>query len=63
MKYFATLPIRRDLIQNTGELFLLAVIDETTLCRALDLIDKQRKFDELTLQLEKTLAELERLAQ
>lgn len=63
MKYFATLPIRRDLIQDGGDFYLLAIVDELTLCRGLDLIVKQRKIDELTLQLEKTLAELERLAQ
>jgi len=61
MKYYACLPIRRDLIQDTAELFLLAVIDETTLCRAMDLIGKQREVDELTAELEKVMAKLEEL--
>ena len=61
MKYFATLSVRRSMVIDTGELHLLAVIDETTLCRALDLIGKQRKIDELTAEFKKTLAaELEK---
>lgn len=61
MKYYAVLPIRRDLIRDTGELHLLIVIDELNLCRCLELISKQRKFDELTAELEKVLAKLKEL--
>jgi|GEM_PF-6887863 len=55
MKYYAVLPIRRDLIQDTGELFLLALIDEENLCRGLHLIGQERKIHEL----QKEIIELE----
>jgi hypothetical protein len=61
MKYFATLPVRRSMVIDTGKLHLLAIIDELNLCRCLELISKQRKFDELTAEFEKVLAKLEEL--
>ena len=71
MKYYAVLPVRRNLIQDTGELFLLALVDEENLSRCLYLINQERKIqalqkeiDELAAkaaELEKVLARLKEL--
>ncbi len=58
MKYYAVLPIRRDLIQDTGELFMLALVDEENLSRGLYLISQERQLH--ALELEKEQLELEK---
>jgi hypothetical protein len=52
MKYYAVLSIRRDLVQDTGEMFLLALIDEENLCRGLHLIGQERKIHELQKEID-----------
>lgn len=63
MKYFAVMPVRRDWIIDTGELFSLALVDELNLRRCLHLIGLEREIHALQkeiIELKAKLAELEK---
>lgn len=61
MKYFAVLPVRRDWIVDTGEIFALALVDELNLRRCLSLIDGARKLHALQAEIDELAVELARL--
>lgn len=61
VKYFATLPVRRDRLIDPGGFHLLCLIDEETLRMGLLLIDKEREVAQLTQRLEDLEAQLAEL--
>lgn len=61
MKYFAVLPVRRDWIIDTGELFSLALVDELNLRRCLSMIDGARQIHAMQKEIDELAVELARL--
>lgn len=61
MKYYAVLPIRRDLIQDTGEPFLLSLVDKENFFRRLHLIGQERKIHALQKEIDELSAKLAEL--